>query len=67
MAHAIDLRMQIVTPFGRKPVTAFVARGVVVLETLNPSLRQKPLQRAVKRSGAEHNPATAHVLDVFED
>ena len=67
MAHAIDLRLQVVAALSRKLVASFIPRGVVALETLNPSLRQEALQRAVKSSGTEHNPATAHVLDIFED
>jgi len=67
MAHAIDFRLQVVATLCRKPVAPLVPRCVIVLKALNPCLCQQALQCAIERSGTEHNPATAHVLDIFED
>jgi hypothetical protein len=67
MAHAIDFRLQIMAAFSSKPVAPFITRCIIALEALNPCLCQQALQCAIERSGTEHNPATAHVLDIFED
>jgi hypothetical protein len=67
VAHAIDLRLQVVAAFCSEPVAPFMARRVIVLKTLDPSLCEQALQRAIERSGTEHDTTAAHVLDVFQD
>src|SRR5579864_3128045 len=63
---ASEFGCELETPVGREPVGLLIARGVGLVEALDPAIFEQTPQGAIQRPGAQLHGSAAQAFDVLE-